>query len=263
MKKPNNIDEYKKWLKKNHDVEISGRTENYYESVTSKIKEDFEKSIYWTQLNDNLLDYDADYFLKTGYHLMIPDFKPKLYVKSFDSFLLKTFRKNIQQNKNWPNEPETGWILPHNWYSKINDILRTLLIVKYLDGTEFLTEKMKSHCEQHNQEFNCYFEAREEGYYAVHLYTGEEFEIPRIDWDTERVHVSIEIQITTQIQEVIRNLLHKYYEEKRKTIKQEDMKWQWNYKNDEFTANYLGHILHYMEGMIMEIRDKQEERGKI
>lgn len=263
MKKPNNIDEYKNWLKKNHDVEISERTRIYYDSVTSKINKDFEKSIYWTQLNDNLKEYDAAYFLKTGYHLMIPEFSPKLYVKSFDSFLLKTFRKNILQNKNWPNEPETGWILPHNWYSKINDILRTLLVVKYLDGTECLAEKIKLHCAQHTKEFNCYFEARDEGYYAIHLYTKEEFEIPRIDWDTERVRVSIEIQITTQIQEVIRNLLHKYYEEKRKTKKQDDMKWQWNYKNDEFAANYLGHILHYMEGMIMEIRDKQEERGKI
>ena len=49
--------------------------------------------------------------------------------------------------------------------------------------------------------------------------------------------------------------------EKRKRITKENVKWQWNYKGDEFTANYLGHILHYVEGMIMEIRDKQEERG--
>ena len=78
-------------------------------------------------------------------------------------------------------------------------------------------------------------------------------------WDTERVDVSIEIQITTQLQEVIRKLLHKYYEDRRKRIIEEDIKWQWNYKSDEFIANYLGHILHYVEGMIMEIREKQKE----
>ena len=55
MKKPNNIDEYKKWLKKNHEVEISERTKIYYDSVTSKINNDIEKSIYWTQLNENLV----------------------------------------------------------------------------------------------------------------------------------------------------------------------------------------------------------------
>jgi hypothetical protein len=57
-------------------------------------------------------------------------------------------------------------------------------------------------------------------------------------------------------------LLHKYYEERRKKIGAEDVKWQWNYKTDEFVANYLGHILHYVEGMIMEIRDKQKEEMK-
>ena len=41
-----------------------------------------------------------------------------------------------------------------------------------------------------------------------------------------------------------------------KKIKKEKI-WQWNYKSDEFAANYLGHILHYVEGMIIEIRDKK------
>jgi hypothetical protein len=55
-------------------------------------------------------------------------------------------------------------------------------------------------------------------------------------------------------------LLHKYYEDKRKGIREEDIKWQWDYKSDELATNYLGHILHYVEGMIMEIREKQTEK---
>ncbi len=62
--------------------------------------------------------------------------------------------------------------------------------------------------------------------------------------------------MTTQLQEVIRRLLHTYYEDKRQS-KKEQTKWQWNYNSDEFSANYLGHILHYVEGMIMEVREKQ------
>lgn len=69
----------------------------------------------------------------------------------------------------------------------------------------------------------------------------------------------IEIQITTQLQEVIRSLLHKYYEDRRKGVEAEGTKWQWDYKSDEFVANYLGHILHYVEGMIMDIREKQRK----
>ncbi|MBU4374371.1 MAG: hypothetical protein KJ714_08055 [Euryarchaeota archaeon] len=205
MDKPKNIEEYKKWLKEQHKIEISDRTQTYYNSVTSKIKSDFEKSEFWSQLTKNLKEYNDKYLVKSGYQLLIPNFTPELIIKSFDSFLLKTFRKNIIENNNWPESPENGWILPTNWYSQINDIIRTLIVVKYLDGVEFI------------------------------------------------------INETTQLQEVIRKLLHKYYEERRKRITKEDIKWQWNYKGDEFVANYLGHILHYVEGMIMEIRDKQKE----
>ena len=257
-KKPQNIDEYKKWLKERHGTEISERTQTYYGSVTGAIERDLKKSDFWTKLTENLREYDGEYLVKTGYPLLAPGFKPELYVKSFDSFLLKTFRKNILENKRWPDEPEGGWILPNNWYTKINDIVRTLFVVKYLDGVEFMINKIQSLCSQYDLSYEVHLEAREEGYYAAHLYTRQEFEIPRPTWDTERVKVPIELQITTQLQEVIRKLLHKYYEDRRKRIREKDIKWQWNYKSDEFAANYLGHILHYVEGTIMEIREKQK-----
>ena len=258
--KPKNIDEYKKWLIEEHGTEITHRIETYYESVTNRIKSDFEKSDLWIQISENLREYDDKYLTKTGYHLLILGFKQELHIKPFNSFLLKTFRKNILNNKNWPNEPVGGWILPNNWYSKINDIIRTLFVVKFLDGVEFMIDKINSLCNDRAMECRVFLEASEEGYYAAHLYTKQKFEIPKVTWDTEKVNVSIEIQVTTQLQEVIRKLLHKYYADRRKSIeKEEDMKWQWNYKSDEFVANYLGHILHYVEGMIMEIREKQKE----
>ena len=259
-KKPKDINEYKKWLKDKHKIEITDQTQRYYESVTNKIKLDFEKSDFWNQLNENLREYNGEYLGRTGYHLFIPGLKPELDLKPFDSFLLKTFRKNILENKRWCDEPEDGWVLPNNWYSRINDIIRTLFEVKYLDGVEFMISKIKSICEDRGMECKIFLKATEEGYYAAHLYTRQEFEIPKVTWDTKDVDVSIEIQITTQLQEVIRKLLHKYYEDSRKRIeREENIKWQWDYKNDEFVANYLGHILHYVEGMIMEIREKQKE----
>ena len=263
MNKPNDIDEYKKWLKEEHNVEISDRTRTYYESVAVKIKSEFEKSDFWRQLVGNLQEYDHKYYSNRECYLLMSDIPPELYIKSFDSFLLKTFRKNIIENKNWPKDPDNGWILPDNWYSSINDIVRTLIVVKYLDGVQFILDKIKLLCEQNNLNPEISLEAREEGYYAAHLYVQREFEIPRIDWDTDKVDISIEIQVTTQLQDVIRKLLHKYYEERRKQVMGDDMKWQWDYKSDEFAANYLGHILHYVEGMIVEIREKQKKEEQI
>lgn len=91
-----------------------------------------------------------------------------------------------------------------------------------------------------------------------HSYIKQTFEIPKATWDTEIVEIPVEIRATTQLQDAIRKLLHTYYEDRRKRVQKEDKKWQWDYGSDEFAANYLGHILHYVEGMIVEIREKQK-----
>ena len=114
-------------------------------------------------------------------------------------------------------------------------------------------------CKECNVKCKVDYEAKEEGYYAAHMYATDKYEIPKMELGTEFVVVNIEIQITTQLQEVILKLLHKYYEERRKQEKLiENIKWQWDYKSDEFATNYLGHILHYIEGMIMERREEME-----
>lgn len=257
--KPLGIKEYIRWLKEYRRVEITYRVQNRYEAAAARMKRDFETSRFWKQLVENLQEYNDQYNIETGYQLLHdPEKPPQLDIKKWDPFLDKTYRKNIVQNVNWPGPPEDGWILPDNWYSRIDDILRTIIVVKYLDGARFLVNKMRSLCEQSNRCFQCAWEAKEEGYYAVHTYIEECFEIPRIDWDTERVTAKVEIQITTQIQEVIRKLLHNYYEKKRSMVSPTaELIWQGDYESDEFIANYLGHILHYVEGMIIEIRDRE------
>lgn len=255
---PKNIDEYRNWLKERCGVDVN-RAETRYKSVVARVKQEFEESGFWVQMKEHIGEYGQEYWLKTGYHLFAAKFKPELHVKTFESFLLKTFRKNFLENKRLPNEPADGWILPSNGYGRINDIVRTLFVVRYFDGVEFLIDKIRSLSTECNVKCHVFLEAREEGYYAAHLNLRREFEIPKALWDTEKVDIAIEIQITTQVQEVIRKLLHKYYEKRRMRIEEKDVKWQWDYKCDEFSVNYLGHILHYVEGMILEIREKQRK----
>ena len=109
--KPKNIDEYRKWLKKEHRIDISDRTKTYYESVTSRVKMDLEESDFWVRLTESLREYNDEYLVKTGYPLLIGESKPKVDIKPYDSFLLKSFRKNILANKCWPDKPKGGWIL--------------------------------------------------------------------------------------------------------------------------------------------------------
>ncbi len=128
-----------------------------------------------------------------------------------------------------------------------------------MDGVQFLADRMASVWEMHGARCSVFLEARQEGYYAAHVYGRQEFVVPKVSLGTEQINVTAEIQITTQLQEVIRRLLHRYYEERRRAPAKQ-VKWQWDHSSDEFVANYLGHILHYVEGMIMEIREKQEGR---
>lgn len=251
-------EEYEKWLKNERDSEI---TKRYYEEVASTIKRIFQDYSLWKTFNRNRDDYHHEFFTESrGYNLWSNASEPiELKTKPYDSFLLKTYRRNILDNQSWPEQPKGGWILHDNWYSKINDIVRTSVVVKYLDGVEFVARHFKSLCDENKAKCNINYEAKEEGYYAAHMYVTSKFEVPKMKLGTEFVDVSIEIQITTQLQDVIKKLLHQYYEERRKQEKhKENVKWQWDYKSDEFATNYLGHILHYIEGMIMERRDKME-----
>lgn len=259
--KPENIEKYKEWLKEEHNIEISDVIKSNYTSVTTKVKRDFEKSKFWIELLQNMNMYDQEYLSNCDYPLFIPNLQPKLYVKPFSSFLEKTFRRNILENTNWDESPKDGWYFPENWYSKIHDIVRTCFVVKYLDGVEFLQNKIDILCDKYSQKLESCYEARWEGYYALHLNIIQNYEIPKPELGTKKIDIPVEIQITTQVQDVILKLLHKYYEERRKKVKIEEFKWQWDYQSEEFAANYLGHILHYIEGMIMEVREKQ--KGKL
>ncbi len=131
-----------------------------------------------------------------------------------------------------------------------------------MDGVDFLFSKLETLANELNLPLKIDYEAREEGYYAGHFNVIMQFSIPRIDWDAETITLTVEIQITTQLQEVIRRLLHKYYESHRLSQTKPPKKWQWDYRSEAFTANYLGHILHYIEGTILEVRDKQKAGHK-
>lgn len=261
--KPKNIETYKEWLKNLHNIECSEKNENYYNSTVSNIKDTFLKDSFWNKLIDSLKVFNSNYYSKTDYPLLT-EMNLELFTKPYSSFLEKTFRKNILENPDYPKCPNrySTWILPENWFKHINDTLRTIIIVKYLDGVEFILEQLVTLCKSENIKYSYDYEAKDKGYYAVHFYIHSSCQIPGENWETITQEFNVEIQITTQIKDSIRKMTHKFYEGRRKELDTCDKKWQWNYSDTEFTANYLGHILHYLEAMILEIRDKGETDGK-
>jgi hypothetical protein len=261
MEQPTNLEKYEKWLEEELGYKIDAKVKRRYETVSLLVRSEFEQTDFWKCLKKELEESEAAYRLKTnGYSLlMTTPSELALGTKGFNSFFLKTGRWNVFENKNWPGEPDEGWVTPENWFSKINDIVRTMLVVKYLDGVGILVERLQQLCHI-PLTTSVDWQAREEGYYAAHLYVQREYSIPTLEFDGERVPIKVEIQVTTQLQEAINRLTHKYYEDRRRKVKLSDSKWQWDYESDEFIPNYLGHILHYIEGMIIEVRNREMKK---
>lgn len=147
ISKPASIPEYIAWLKKEQGGFVARRAETYYSSVVGKMRSDFLVSDFWQGLTDEIKTHEQAYLVQTGYNLLATPFAPdSVCIKPYSSFFLKSFRQNVLENKNWPNEPSGGWIVPPLWYEQIHDILRTLLVAKYLDGVKFLVDKFAEYC---------------------------------------------------------------------------------------------------------------------
>lgn len=250
------FEDYPRWLSECRKVDASPRSRTHYESVVNKVYLDFTQSNFWSNVLKTVKDADQRYLLETEYHLLAQTDPPAVLTKPYGSFLHKTYRRNVLLNPKWPEAPDGGWILPPGWCSRINDCVRTMLVVKYLDGVEHMCRSLAELASNASLACRVDYEAKPEGYYAAHLYVEFPCEVPNRDFDTVKTRMEIEFQVTTQLQEVIRRLLHKYYEQRRALGQGTDARWQWEYRSTEFATNYLGHILHYMEGMILDVRER-------
>lgn len=106
--------------------------------------------------------------------------------------------------------------------------------------------------------------ARETGYYAAHASIGIDCEVSAEKFDTVIIRFQLEIQVNTQLAEVIKALLHGPYERRRlMDVKTSATKpWQWDYESNEFAVNFLGHSLHHIDGMIMDVRRRLDNSGE-
>lgn len=254
-KQPNDEKEFVKWMEEKFHV-LNDTVKNVYKANTLSLLDSFRKSSFWEKVGEKLKDWDVEYYMDKQVHLFSKDELPEVVSKPYESLLNKAFRKDCLKNDSFPEEPEQGWISPQTWYDAIHDIIRTSFTVKYLDGVKFLDQKLTQIAQEQGIKYECSYEAHDDGYYAAHAAVTLDLMVFDNNWNQTLHPIEIEIQITTELQEMVKSLLHKYYEDNRRKIIPKDYKWQWDYHNEQFVPNFLGHIAHYLEGMIVEIRDK-------
>ena len=80
-----------------------------------------------------------------GEHKSINIINPsiEINVKTFDSIISKCFRVNVLNNRRFPNEPESGWLVPHNMLTRINDLIRTTIVCRHIDEPQRIAEIIK------------------------------------------------------------------------------------------------------------------------
>ncbi|UQY33150.1 hypothetical protein K8U54_15630 [Pseudomonas fulva] len=177
----------------------------------------------------------------------------KIHTKPLESTLLKIYRNNVIYNRNYPEAPRAGLIDPVDMYSAIDDLLRTRIVCKYMDGPKFVCHKLEAFCQAQGAEYNHRSLSTDAGYYAWHFYV--RFSAPvNIAGNIKDCSMWIEIQITTQLAEVITSLTHSIYEERRVSGGNKG-EWKWEAESPEFKSAYLGHGLHLLEGVIQSFKD--------
>ncbi len=266
MERPKDIAGFREWYAKEFSEKMDDRFQAYYDSVSRAMLSQVRESAFVSSLAERIQDCSDNYLLKTGYRLLTSqNVDVGFVVKPYKSFEEKIFRKNIVHNDNWPNQPEGGWYKMDDSFHRINDIVRATLVVKYLDGVELLCEQIAGAGKDVGWSAATRLEAREYGYYAAHADVEVAFSIPDRGWHYKDINGRVEIQVTTQLQDVLSQLTHKYYESRRlhRQGNEPEKKWQWDHRSEEFATNYLGHILHYLEGTILEVRDRRERNERV
>ena len=237
-----------------------------YASNARLIKSFVESSETWSKFIDCSKSISDNYKNKTGYSLFSTDTPiPDLKIKPFDSVVEKMFRSNILENKTFPEPPfikltsAHEWVVEDNLYRSINDIVRGRMICRYMDGPEYFCQEMHEAI-KHLASVDFHSMETDLGYYSWHFGLTFALEIMKPNGNVSGENVRVEVQISTQLQDVMNDLTHSFYEDKRVSLKSDSI-WKWRPDQPKFQGVYFGHTLHMIEGMLVQLKNKIAEDG--
>ena len=92
-----NIDTYADWYKDKFEIHLDGKAASVYEYVIQKLFQDIENSIFWKDLQNNLINYNDEYYLENNYSLLKVD-KIQLFSKTYKSLINKSYRNKLPRS---------------------------------------------------------------------------------------------------------------------------------------------------------------------
>ena len=178
------------------------------------IERTVNQSPFMVDLDHELVAIANEYSTKPGLMYAFPDPAPALVTKSHASMADKVFRENCVYNKNWPKPPSDGFINGTNVYARINDLVRGRITCRYLDGPELVAKAMTRLATKYGLYSTYKQMATDRGYYAWHFYVTIPCDLI-VASEVEVVEVTLELQITTQLAELLTYLTHDIYSSER------------------------------------------------
>lgn len=227
-----------------------------YETNVNNILTSVTQHPFFIGFSAEAAQWQDEYHRKTNSNLFMDSSEPHLCVKPFQSVVDKTFRINILWNKAFPKAPRRGWVNLQNVYAQLNDLVRGSLVCRFIDGPERVARHIVEYASRLDLASRSYSQERDDGYYAFHVYVTFPVSVFDANWNEAAVSVEVEIQITTQLQEVLRSLTHHLYESQRLDVAEPSGKWKWEFTSSRFKIGYLSHALHLLESVIVESRDR-------
>lgn len=256
------LDQYEAW----HNEKFSG------EVLSRSSRQSFEMSMksayglvtdgkFFRNFVSCITKIADEYHELNGCRLLMSELKEHgLQSKSFESVVNKCYRINVLENKLYPQNPECGWVTLGKAYEVMNDLVRGRIVCKFIDGPQFLADKLQKYATSLNLKSEIKTHQKDGGYYAYHFYVA----IPVTVIDEQRnfvdVSMKVEVQLTTQLQEVLCDLTHELYEALRVQEEKTNLPWQWDYSSARFKPSFMGHTLHMLEAIILEVRDNNRAK---
>jgi hypothetical protein len=254
---PQTIEEYIEWAK-SIGIDFSPPSQKRYEINVQGAQNAVQNSAFVQAFPSFLEAQQHEYRKETGGQLLLAG-DLRVVGKPFDSAVTKSFRHNVLRNKKFPDPPAAGWIDPNNWYSRFDDLVRSTLVCKFLDGPRALAEALIKYATSLGVSGRYIPRNTDDGYYAFHQYTAFDIEVLDQSWNAQTVRMEFEIQLTTQLQEILRELTHPLYERARVSTERRDDAWKWDHDSPRFRTSYLGHTLHMIEAVILQVRDSAND----
>jgi ppGpp synthetase/RelA/SpoT-type nucleotidyltranferase len=257
MHRPNDLDQYQDWARQTLSSDFTDpKIKRLYETNLTNIYNTIVQDNFFVFFSSQASRWEEEYDKKTCSKLFMGSNEPRLVQKTYASAIEKTYRANILHNKDFPEEPKKGWVSHQNIFTKFNDLVRGRLVCRFIDGPAFIAKSIVEYAKENGLKYRKYSQERDDGYYAYHVYISFPAKIFDLEWNEEEIYVEAEIQITTQLQEVLKDLTHKFYEEQRVSVDKDTSKWKWDFTSSRFKVGYLSHTLHLLESIILESREK-------